>query len=88
MARPLWEEAFRRNGFEATALLSGGEGFDWRIALPILEIMPWNAVAWKIKSIHHLRGIKTMIIIAHRLTIVERCDHIFRVEDGKISQER
>ena len=40
------------------------------------------------KSIHDLRGNKTIIIIAHRLTTIEDCDHIFRVENGKIIQER
>lgn len=40
------------------------------------------------ESIHGLRGTKTMIIIAHRLTTIEACDRIFRVEHGKIEQER
>ena len=40
------------------------------------------------ESINHLQGQKTMIIIAHRLTTIENCDRIYRVEDGKISQER
>ena len=40
------------------------------------------------ESIHSLRGTKTMIIIAHRLTTIEACDHIFRVEHGQIKQER
>lgn len=39
------------------------------------------------ESIHRLHGKKTMIIIAHRLTTIEACDHIFRVEDGKIRRE-
>lgn len=40
------------------------------------------------KAINQLHGTKTMIIIAHRLTTIEECDHIFRVENGKIIQER
>lgn len=40
------------------------------------------------ESIHRLHGKKTMIIIAHRLTTIEACDHIFRVEEGKIRKER
>ena len=40
------------------------------------------------ESIHSLHGQKTMIIIAHRLTTIEACDHIYRVENGKIIQER
>lgn len=39
-------------------------------------------------SINGLKGRKTMIIIAHRLTTIESCDHIYRVEYGKIIQER
>ncbi len=40
------------------------------------------------ESIHSLHGVKTMIIIAHRLTTIDACDHIFRVENGKIVKER
>lgn len=40
------------------------------------------------ESIHGLHGTKTMIIIAHRLTTIEACDHIFCVEHGKIKRER
>lgn len=40
------------------------------------------------ESISRLHGQKTMIIIAHRLTTIEACDHIFRVENGKIWKER
>ena len=40
------------------------------------------------ESINHLQGHKTMIIIAHRLTTIENCDHVYRVEGGKILQER
>lgn len=39
-------------------------------------------------SINHLHGRKTMIIIAHRLTTIEGCDHVYRVGDGKITRER
>lgn len=41
-----------------------------------------------IDSIDHLHGSKTMIIIAHRLTTIEHCDVVYRVEDGKITKER
>lgn len=40
------------------------------------------------ESINALHGKKTMIIIAHRLTTIEECDMVYRVEDGKILQER
>ncbi len=40
------------------------------------------------EAINTLKGEKTMIIIAHRLTTIEGCDHIYRVKDGKIWRER
>lgn len=40
------------------------------------------------ESIRSLHGKKTMIIIAHRLTTIESCDSIFRVENGKIKKVR
>lgn len=40
------------------------------------------------ESINGLKGHKTMIIIAHRLTTIESCDHIYRVENGEIVKER
>ena len=39
-------------------------------------------------SINYFQGKKTLIIIAHRLQTIENCDHVYRVEDGKILQER
>ena len=40
------------------------------------------------ESINRLHGKKTLIIIAHRLQTIEKCDMVFRVENGAISQER
>ncbi len=40
------------------------------------------------EALNGLKGHKTMIIIAHRLTTIEGCDHVYRVEAGKIIQER
>ncbi len=40
------------------------------------------------ESINRLHGKKTLVIIAHRLQTIEKCDMVFRVEDGKISKER
>lgn len=40
------------------------------------------------EAINGLHGQKTMIIIAHRLTTIENCDVVYRVEDGKITLER
>ena len=38
-------------------------------------------------SIDRLHGSKTMIIIAHRLTTIENCDVVYRVENGEIHKE-
>ncbi len=40
------------------------------------------------EAINTLKGEKTMLIIAHRLTTIEGCDKIYRVKDGKIVRER
>ncbi|MCQ2519086.1 MAG: ABC transporter ATP-binding protein/permease [Lachnospiraceae bacterium] len=40
------------------------------------------------RSINAFHGRKTMIIIAHRLTTIEGCDTIYRVENGDIIKER
>ena len=39
-------------------------------------------------SINRLHGKKTLVIIAHRLQTIEKCDMVFRVEDGAIIKER
>lgn len=39
-------------------------------------------------SINRLHGKKTLVIIAHRLQTIEKCDMVFRVENGKIERER
>lgn len=40
------------------------------------------------ESINNLKGQKTLIVIAHRLTTIENCDVVFRVENGSITRER
>ena len=40
------------------------------------------------ESINALHGTKTLVIIAHRLTTIEECDMVYRVENGKIVKER
>ncbi len=40
------------------------------------------------ESINRLHGKKTLIIIAHRLQTIEKCDLVYRVEDGKATLER
>ena len=39
-------------------------------------------------SINRLHGRKTLIIIAHRLQTIEKCDMAYRVENGQIARER
>lgn len=39
-------------------------------------------------SINRLHGRKTLIIIAHRLQTIEKCDMVYRVEEGGVSRER
>ena len=40
------------------------------------------------ESINRLHGRKTLIIIAHRLQTIEKCDMVYRVVDGKIVSEK
>lgn len=40
------------------------------------------------ESINSLHGKKTLIIIAHRLQTIEKCDMVYRVENGKAELER
>ena len=40
------------------------------------------------ESINSLHGKKTLVIIAHRLQTIEKCDMVYRVEDGKAARER
>ena len=39
-------------------------------------------------SINRFHGKKTLIIIAHRLQTIEKCDIVYRVEGGSIKRER
>lgn len=39
-------------------------------------------------SINSLKGRKTLVIIAHRLTTIENCDTVYRVGKGKVTRER
>ena len=39
-------------------------------------------------SINRLHGRKTLIIIAHRLQTIEKCDMVYRVESGTVTRER
>ena len=39
-------------------------------------------------SINRFHGKKTLIIIAHRLQTIEKCDLVYRVENGEIQEEK
>ena len=36
------------------------------------------------KTINDIKGSCTIIAIAHRLTTVEKCDHIYEVREGRV----
>jgi ABC-type multidrug transport system fused ATPase/permease subunit len=41
-----------------------------------------------VESINRLQGTKTMIIIAHRLQTIEKCDAVYRIENKQVIKER
>ena len=41
-----------------------------------------------IEAINALQGHKTLIIVAHRLTTIEKCDKVYEIKDGKAIQVR
>jgi len=36
-------------------------------------------------AVENLQGSKTILIIAHRLTVIDRCDRVYKLKDGKLS---
>jgi ABC-type multidrug transport system fused ATPase/permease subunit len=38
-------------------------------------------------AVSGLKGDKTLIIVAHRLTTIEQCDYLFKVENGRIAKD-
>jgi ABC-type multidrug transport system fused ATPase/permease subunit len=36
------------------------------------------------EAVRALHGTKTIVIVAHRLSTVEQCDRLFRLDDGRI----
>jgi len=39
------------------------------------------------QAVRALQGSKTIIIVAHRLSTVEHCDRLYRLELGKVVEE-
>lgn len=42
---------------------------------------------WVVEAIDQLRGNRTILMIAHRLTTVKKCDRIYLLEEGRITAE-
>lgn len=40
------------------------------------------------EAVRSLHGEKTIIIVAHRLSTVEQCDRLYRLEQGYLVEER
>lgn len=40
------------------------------------------------EAINNLAGNKTLLIIAHRLSTIEKCDIVYKIENGVVSRER
>jgi len=40
-----------------------------------------------VNEIRRLKGLRTIIVIAHRLTTLQYCDRIYRLEEGKITEQ-
>ena len=80
--------------------LSGGQRQRVAIARAILKDAPIlvldeatsaldnDTEAAIMESINRLHGRKTLVIIAHRLQTIEKCDLVYRVENGKATVER
>jgi ABC-type multidrug transport system fused ATPase/permease subunit len=39
------------------------------------------------QAINGLRGKKTLLIVAHRLTTIQRCDRVVRLEEGRLVED-
>ena len=37
-----------------------------------------------VEEVKRLKGKKTIIVIAHRLTTLQHCDYIYRMDNGKL----
>lgn len=85
---------------EAGIRLSGGQAQRLGIARAVFSNAPilvfdeatsaldYETEAALMEAISGLRGTKTLVIIAHRLTTVENCDLVYRVEGGKAFVDR
>lgn len=69
----------------ARALYNNPEILFFDEATSALDVDTESAI---MESIDNLKGRKTLVIIAHRLTTIQNCDVVYRVEKGKIVRER
>ena len=65
----------------ARALYSAPEVMIMDEATSALDSVTESAI---MESIDELRGDTTLVLVAHRLATVERCDVVFVLEDGKL----
>lgn len=69
----------------ARALYRNPEILIFDEATSALDYETENAI---MDSIHSLHGQKTMVIIAHRYTTIEGCDHVYQAEDKKMIMKK
>lgn len=69
----------------ARALYHNPEILVFDEATSALDSATEKAVMEAVNSFH---GKKTMVIIAHRLNTIEKCDVIYKVENGKITEQK
>ena len=56
--------------------------------IPRRESLDGDTEAAIMESINSLHGKKTLVIIAHRLNTIEKCDIIYKVDEGKIRETK
>ena len=76
------------SGAEVLHMLQGGLRPEVLVLDEATSALDNDTEAAIMESINRLHGKKTLIIIAHRLQTIEKCDMVFRVENGSIDRER
>ena len=93
------EEGLDTNIGERGVLLSGGQQQRIGIARALYhdpEVLVFDEATSSLDleiekkimdDVHHLTGIKTIIIVTHRLSTVSKCDYLYELKEGKIINE-